>query len=183
MQRYACSCIFTMHARDAAKAQAMENTEIHSRIKLRAAISGNQFGCPGIGGPEDDWSIPADKFDIKEIIGHYLVPLRRCYCGEHLVPEWCCRQCELPVRPTACRCHRFPWQIPPCTCKCHHCNGRIDIALSPAPVKCVRDSHLRTRICGTFVDHSLADGDGFVMVEFGHTEGSENYVRAGCPEL
>ena len=183
MQRYVYSCIFTMHVRDAAKAQAMENTMIHRHIKFRALISGNQFGWPSISGPENGWSIPADKFDIREIIGHYLVPLRRCYCGEHLVPEWCCRQCELPVRPTACRCHISPWQSPPCTCKCLQCNGRIDIALSAAPVKCVRDSHLRTRICGTFVDHSLAVGDGIVMVEFGNKEGSENYVRAGCPEL
>ena len=161
-----------MHS-DASKAQAKGNAMIPLRIKLKGAFCGNRYSWAGIGGPEDDWSIPTHSFDIKNIIGQYLVPLKRCCCGKHLVPERICSRCKLQVQPAEGTCHLPLWQLP--IAKCHHCNGHTETVTSEAPVNALVDTWERIRTCGTLADHSLADSDNVVSVTFGRDQCREDF--------
>ena len=144
------------------------------KIKLRAAPSGRRFLLPGVGGPKTDWSIPTTEFSIKQIVGQYLVPLTRCCCGEHLVPEYHCAHCKgRPVlQTTLCTCHRSPWAVHKPDCPSCKQQGRITI--SEAPVNAVIDSQNRVRTYGTLLDASFADSEAMVNVTFGTTRCHED---------
>ena len=144
------------------------------KIKLRAASSGKQFSLPGVGAPTSDWSIPTAKHHIERIVGQYLVPLTRCCCGEHLVPEYHCTHCKgRPVlQSTVCTCHRSPWAVHKPDCPSCKQQGRITI--SEAPVNAVIDSQNRVRTYGTLLDASLADSEAMVNVTFGTTRCHED---------
>ena len=48
---------------------------LEKRITLEGAVAGILFAWPGIGTATNGWSIPADKFEVGDILKQYLVKL------------------------------------------------------------------------------------------------------------
>ena len=159
-----------------------EWTGIPHRLKLQGAIDGQRYAWLAMGGLDEDWSIPTHKYQLQEIIGDYLMPLERCFCGDNLIPAIICSQCKLPVQPAACTCHKRPLQLP--IGSCEHCpHGKIEAAVSKAKVNAFVDKHGQIRMFGTLADHSLADSDNVASVIFGDYKCREDFETKPSADL
>ena len=129
----------------------------------------------GVGGPRNDWAIPTRAFDIQNIINKQLVLLRRCPCGDNLIPEQNCSepQCKQQMLPTECSCLRIPFRL--CKNKCPQCNGQTEVTMSKAPVNALIDKGGKERTIGTLRDASLADSEGIANVTFGENQCHEEF--------
>ena len=137
------------------------------RIKLRGAVYGKRYCWSGVGNPRNDWSIPTGAFQIQEIVNTYLVPLTKCLCGKHLVPECHCSGCKLPIPHTKCTCDSTPWKLH--KPECPNCGRQTEVTLSAATVNAVVDMQNQPRTYGTLRDTGLADSEAIVNVTFGTT--------------
>ena len=135
------------------------------RIKLRSKLNGERYAFSGVGGAENEFSIPVTKFRVEDIVGTYLVQLAPCVCGK-LKYLRSCRDCQLELYAERCE---------ECQKKgggghqrmCDECKGPITYALSAAPVNALLNSRWEIRTHGTLADPSLPDNENMVIVSCG----------------
>ena len=132
---------------------------LEKRITLEGAVAGTRYALAGVGNATNDWSIPANKFEVRDILKQYLVKLEACGDCEcrGKKPERFCDRCQLPENSQHCTCATAPL--------CVKCRQRMQALVSEAPVNALLDANGEVRICGPLA--SLADGSGKVLVQFG----------------
>ena len=144
-------------------------------IRLRGAWNGKRYALPGEGEILNDWRIPTHRLKIKNLIGRKLVLLRKCCCGDHLIPAQNCRECKEDMPPTECRCCKRPFRLARERCSREHCKGATEVTISEAPVNALVDEQMNIRTMGTLEDAFLADSEGIVKVTFGTEECHEAF--------
>ena len=143
---------------------------LEKRITLEGAVAGTRFAWAGIGTATNGWSIPADKFEVGDILKQYLVKLEPCGGRDcsGMKPQRFCYQCQLPEQSGHCTCATAPL--------CVKCRQRMQALVSEAPVNALLDANGEVRICGPLAP--LADGSGKVLVQFGF----EKVVEQASPK-
>ena len=151
------------------------------RITLQGAVSGERFALAGIGNAANDWSIPASKFSINQILGQPLAVLAQCCGCGMLTHQYSCRDCNLPQRSCS---HCGPRMTPPHMHKvCHSCGGVMQPTLSKAPARALLDARGQIRTFGELRDPSLADNKNRVRVLFGTEKLFEEFFNKSCKDV
>ena len=151
------------------------------QITLQGAVSGERFAVDGIGNAANDWSIPASKFSINQILGQPLVVLVQCCGCGMLTAQYSCRDCNLPQHSCShCGPHITPLHMHKV---CHSCGGVMQLTLSKAPASALLDARGQIRTFGELRDRSLADNKNRVRVLFGTEKLFEEVEDKPCKDV